>query len=302
MGISICIPTYNRLPYLKDLLASIVDGFCDYPYEIIIADGGSTDGTLEYLRALDNVTLIEQGELTGAVKAFNACFKIAKYKYTYWSADDYILVPKVFINACKLMDEYEDIGFVSIKTKESIYEDLPGIELFNFLVLSGTHTFRTSVLKEINYLDEFFRTYGVDDDTSFAVLNSGYTIIFTKEVGIIHNQIEDELRIVNANNVNKDMRKREEEYLVKKWSGLNSRIDKYMNAFLFKKYKVKIFVLAYKAIFKFKLLRFLPPISRKTAIKFCDWLLKQCAVFEAKEYSHLKDFYLAQKLPKEILK
>lgn len=62
--ISICIPTYNRLPYLKQCFSSVFNGFGDYPYEVIIADGVSTDGTLEYPRGLDNIKLIETGELT----------------------------------------------------------------------------------------------------------------------------------------------------------------------------------------------------------------------------------------------
>ena len=69
MGISFCIATYNRLPHLKCLLNSIFEGFGDYPYEVIVADGGSTDGSLEYMRNLANIKLIEQKKLTGAIKA-----------------------------------------------------------------------------------------------------------------------------------------------------------------------------------------------------------------------------------------
>ena len=105
--ISICIPTYNRLPLLKECLKSIFDGFSkkDYPYEVIIADGGSTDGTLEYLRKLDNITLIEQGELTGAIKADNICFKVAKGDFLLPYADDFRVNADVIIKACKLMEK-----------------------------------------------------------------------------------------------------------------------------------------------------------------------------------------------------
>ena len=86
--ISICVPTYNRLSYLKKCVDSILDKFKDYPYEVIIADGGSTDGTLEYLRNInhDNVTIIEQGSLIGEVKTLNICFKKSKFfhEYSLW--------------------------------------------------------------------------------------------------------------------------------------------------------------------------------------------------------------------------
>ena len=113
--ISICMPTFNRLRYLKRCLSSVFDGFGDYPYEVIIADGGSTDGTLEYLRKLKNITLIEQGKLTGTAKAFNACSKVAKGDYIIPFSDDASAVPKVLIEGCKLMDKYPEIGLVSPK-------------------------------------------------------------------------------------------------------------------------------------------------------------------------------------------
>ena len=59
--LSLVIPTYNRLPHLKECINSFVEGIGNYPYEIIIPDGGSTDGTIEYLKNVDNdnIKLIE---------------------------------------------------------------------------------------------------------------------------------------------------------------------------------------------------------------------------------------------------
>ncbi len=301
MGISICIPTYNRLPYLKRLLDSIFDGFNDYPYEIIVADGGSTDGTLEYLRSLDNVILIEQGELTGSVKAFNACFKLAKYEYIFWPSDDFVLVPKVLIKACMLMDCHKEIALVAPKVKEPTFGNIPGVELhLNFLVLSKTHIFRASVLRKINYLDENFRVYFVDDDSCLAVLNLGYTIIFTKEVGVIHNRTQDEIWTHNQN-IRKDENQRESEYFRKKWAELHLKLDEYIRSSPIKKYRSLFFMRVYIETFKRRLTRLVPKKGHAFVAQLYDHLFEQCVVFKAKEYEHLKDFYLAQKFPKEVL-
>ena len=51
IDLSIIVPTYNRLPLLKETLNSFV-GLLDYSYEVIVVDDGSTDGTAAYLHTL----------------------------------------------------------------------------------------------------------------------------------------------------------------------------------------------------------------------------------------------------------
>lgn len=301
MSISICIPTYNRLPHLKRLLNSIFKEFGNYPYEIIVADGGSTDGTIEYLKSFNNITLIRQKELKGVVRAYNACFKLTKYKYILWPSDDFVLVPKVLIKACKLMDRYPEIGAVSPKVRETLFWNFPGfgVRFRSPVVLSETHIFRASVLKKFNYLDEAFKTYFVDGDSYLSVLQLGYATIFTREVGIIHNRFEDELRRINKKNrTNPD----EIKYFRKKWADFELKLNEHLQLSPFKRYKTLFFKIVRHILRKSPWL--LRPMMRRNyafAHTFYDWLLKQCIVFEAKEYNHLKDFYLAQKIPKRLI-
>ena len=125
--LSICIPTYNRISFLKQCLNSIFEGIGSYPYEIVIADGGSTDGTIEYLKSLDNIKLIEQGKLTGAIKAVNECFKKAKGDFVYFPNDDFEIKSEILIKCCKLMEKEKDIGIVAPKIQEPRFGNLPGV-------------------------------------------------------------------------------------------------------------------------------------------------------------------------------
>ena len=50
--ISIIIPTHNRKYELEDLLSSLRRQECNVPFEIIVVDDGSTDGTCELLKNL----------------------------------------------------------------------------------------------------------------------------------------------------------------------------------------------------------------------------------------------------------
>lgn len=57
--ISYCVTTYNKLPYLRQVLGRLV-ATRQPDEEIVVADGGSTDGTVEYLRGLFETGQIQQ--------------------------------------------------------------------------------------------------------------------------------------------------------------------------------------------------------------------------------------------------
>jgi len=299
--ISLCVPTYNRLPDLKRCLNSIFEGFGGYPYEIVIADGGSTDGTLDYLYELgkDNVNLIEQGKLTGIVKAVNACFKKAQGEYILNGNDDTILYPKVLIKSCELMDKEKQIGLVAPKDQEIRHGNLPGVTLKlrqSWALLCKFHIFRSSVLKKINYFDESFRSYYVDDDSCLSVMKLGYTTIFTKEVGMIHYRIPDvDTNIARLQNYDYKRIKQDNDNLKKKWKDLTLVLEKYLKNYPLKKRKSLYFAHICSKTYHSKLLQ---TIIRK---RLYDWMLEQSVVFRDEKYDGLKDFYLAQRYPDEVL-
>ena len=303
--ISICIPTYNRINDLKKCLDSIFNGFKNYPYEIIIADGGSTDGTIEYLKELDKVKLIEQGELTGAVKAFNLCFKAAKGEYILMATDDFLVKADVIIKTCELMEKDKQIGLVGPKLQETKHGNLHNIHLSvkPYWILSPKiFFFRASVLKEIGYFDEKFRTYHIDIDFPLMVLNLGYTSAVTRDIGLVHFRIHDEdVNIAKKINLKELRDNKEFEYLQKKWEPLQIKIEEYLKKSDIKKQKSLLFKKLFSMMYYAEWLRPFIITHSKVAMMFYDWFLEQAVVFKDDRYTNHKELFLVQKFPDEIL-
>ena len=310
--ISICVPTYNRLSYLKKCVDSILDKFKDYPYEVIIADGGSTDGTLEYLRNInhDNVTIIEQGSLIGEVKTLNICFKKSKGDYVYWCNDDMALFPEIFIKACKLMDKEKDIGIVAPKQQETRFGNLFGISWRPqyWLLISRTHIFRASVLREINYLDETFRHHSIDIQSFLDVMSLDCSTIFTRDLASIHWRARDKKWDgIREKKLEQDRKKKghEAQYFDEKRKTLKKSCRVYMRNKNYQKIKYRFCNGICSKMFRENASPFFSNLRdnhNALAAFIYDKLLEKAIVFQDKRYRHLKDFYLAQKFPDKIIK
>lgn len=75
MDVAVVMGTYNRLPLLQKAVASVRWAVGALSYEVIVVDGGSTDGTREWLGEQGDVVVIQQElPLVGAVKTFNQGF------------------------------------------------------------------------------------------------------------------------------------------------------------------------------------------------------------------------------------
>jgi len=56
---TVIIPTKNAMPGLRAVLEQVLDQQTPWPYDVIVVDSGSKDGTVSYLKEVDSVRLIE---------------------------------------------------------------------------------------------------------------------------------------------------------------------------------------------------------------------------------------------------
>ncbi|MFB5762020.1 glycosyltransferase family 2 protein [Paenibacillus medicaginis] len=167
------------------------------PYELILVDNGSTDGTLDYLRAQPDVTLIENGENKGFAKGCNQGYARSNGDYIMFLNNDTIVASNWMSNLLRTLNEDPRAGAVGPVTNYSSGHQQINVSYSNIEELddfakqhreahAGMYTevrrlvgfcllTRRAVLEEVGLFDEI---YGLgnyeDDDLSLRMIRSGY--------------------------------------------------------------------------------------------------------------------------------
>lgn len=211
--ISIVTGTYNRLKLLQGLFATTRANIpAGIPYEFVINDNGSTDGTLEWLRGIDDVTLIESGELVGGLRAFTDAGHAARGKYVLLANDDVAFVGEDSILAALLhLENNLNCGAVAF------YDDRPveasGARKFHVLQQPARdHTGKkiSVVYAQVGMYRRWLgnlagwwgaddpaftsRTYGGDNYLTSRILEMGYSVDAVEATRVHDEMVADELR------------------------------------------------------------------------------------------------------------
>ena len=105
------IPVRDGMPWLEEQLRALDAQECDQPWEVILADNGSTDGSQDFARAWSahhgNFRLVDASERKGAPSARNIAVEEAKGDLlAFCDADD---VSPGWLAACVAGLEHADV-------------------------------------------------------------------------------------------------------------------------------------------------------------------------------------------------
>ncbi len=191
--ISLVLGSFNRKTFLKKTLRCIRENGITVPYEMIVIDGGSTDGSARYLsKQKDVITIIQhnfgmwdgkQLERKSWGYFMNIAFRAAHGKYVLMLSDDSLLVPGSVMNGYVEFEERlkrgEGIGAIAF-----YFRNYPGDTQYFISRTLGNRLylnhglFLKSALEDINYIDEdnYFFYHG-DADLSLRLWEKGYQVI-----------------------------------------------------------------------------------------------------------------------------
>src|SRR5688500_10034523 len=95
---SLVIPTYNRLPILLKVLESLSNQLEAPPFEVILIDDGSSDGTAAHIEQLRGTLpfpfTFESQKNSGPGKARNRGVALASGRYVIFIGDDTVPEPE----------------------------------------------------------------------------------------------------------------------------------------------------------------------------------------------------------------
>ncbi len=200
--VSIVLGSYNRKTFLKKAIRTIRENGITVPYEIIVIDGGSTDGSIPYLTSQkDIITIVQHNNGFWNNKKIdkkswgyymNIAFQASHGKYVVMISDDCLLIPGSVMNAFNLFErelaEGKRVGGVAFYWRNLPYEKMYYVRQTLGHKLSINHgMYLKSALENVGYCEENkYPFYYGDGDLSLKLWKAGYSIIDCKNAFVEH--------------------------------------------------------------------------------------------------------------------
>lgn len=224
--LSLLIPTLNSCAYLRTCLQSIAQYPPRMPYEIIIADNASTDGTLEMLASeFADIQVIKNESNEGFTKPVNKLLRVAQGHYLVLLNPDTKLTEDVFSPQIEWLEANPNVGIAipkvlngdgSFQAQCKRGDAVPAAVFGYFLKLgklfpnnrplnsylmswldedeiaevdavSGScMIIRRETWEEVGDFDETFFAYQEDSDYCYRIRQKGWKVMYLPISSIIH--------------------------------------------------------------------------------------------------------------------
>ena len=203
--VSIVITSFNRLEELKESVLRTKRDTAYSNIEIVIVDGGSTDGSAEFIESIneENIFPVILGEDRGSAYSHSKGMEFAKGKYLVTIDDDCYLKPKSIETMVKIFEKYENLAIIGfglvnpniVDNSHDYWDDISVVEdsnnytneyqTMNYASACG---YRKSVLDKIGCMsyDWSWSTRSEDVELNIRAISNGYNSVMIPEIVAYH--------------------------------------------------------------------------------------------------------------------
>ncbi|PSB34652.1 glycosyltransferase family 2 protein [Stenomitos frigidus] len=219
--VSIILVNYNGANVMLECLRSLLQFLHSVPYEIIVVDNASTDGSAALVaESVPTVNLIKQTENRGFGSGNNVGAKHAKGEFLFFLNTDTLLINDVLPHLVMLMKNDPKIGIIGTKLlnadrslqlsiaseislngeyqtlkqqkeyavpqqREAIEQKFEQEQPVD-IVIGAAFFIRRALFEALNGFDETFFMYFEESDLCQRARDQGWQVLYTPEVSIIH--------------------------------------------------------------------------------------------------------------------
>lgn len=215
--LTIIILNHNTKQLTLDCLDSLEKCKNEIPFEVIVSDNGSTDGSIDAIMERHRWAKIIKGPNISFSNGNNRARKYTNGEYVLLLNSDTIVFKNTLKKCVEYIEKHKDVGALTCKLvledgtldkdvrrrfptpwlsfqrlflgngKLYWYDDFEENKIHEVETIQGAFFLtKKSILDEVGWLDEGFIFDGEDLDLSFQIHKRGYKIIYYPEVKTLH--------------------------------------------------------------------------------------------------------------------
>ncbi len=200
ISVSVVIPAYNSSKTIKECLLSVTKQECNFEFEVVVIDDGSSDNTKNIIKDFAKVKYKYQRN-SGPAKARNTGWKAAVGDFIVFTDSDCVPEENWLIEMVKPFSLGNEVGAVggaydktmnsekklAVLIGEEIKYRYSNIDTWTDAHGSYSLAVRKEVLKKVNGFDESYPVATAEDwDLCYKINKAGYKIYFNQKAKVGH--------------------------------------------------------------------------------------------------------------------